>query len=119
VDHFIGRFREKRGKGIQGASAETLAVLRRYDFPGNVRELENAIEHAFVMCRGDTLEPEHLPPKIRSSVSVHPRAAPDERSERAIIKETLDRHAGNRQATAEELGMHRSTLWRKIRQYGL
>jgi len=119
VDHFIRRFREKRGKAITGISGEALAAMRRYGFPGNVRELENAVEHAFVMCRGETIEAGHLPDKILSSARDGPQPGLSKRSERAIIQEALDRHRGNRQETAVELGMHRSTLWRKLRQYGL
>ena len=119
VDHFIHRFREKRGKAITSVSGEALAAMRRYEFPGNVRELENAVEHAFVMCRGDTIDVRHLPDKILVAARDPGRPGISKKSERAIIQEALDRHAGNRQATAVELGMHRSTLWRKLRQYGL
>ena len=119
VQHFVQRFREKRGKAIECVSDEAVALLRRYDFPGNVRELENAIEHAFVMCSGDRIEPAHLPRKIREHLpagSISPR---EEMSERAILMEALSRNRGNRQKTARELGMHRSTLWRKMQQHHL
>jgi PAS domain S-box-containing protein len=119
VEHFIGRFGEKRGKEITGVDADVLALLRRYEFPGNVRELENAIEHAFVMCRGDTIRVEHLPRKIAKAAQEAGPARIQERSERAVIREALARHGGNRQETARELGMHRTTLWRKLQQYGL
>jgi DNA-binding NtrC family response regulator len=100
-------------------SGEAMAMLRKYDFPGNVRELENAVEHAFVMCRSETIEVRHLPDKILTSVRHQPAPEISKKSERAIIEEALDRNQGNRQQTADELGMHRSTLWRKLRQYGL
>jgi len=119
TDHFISKFRKRRGKSIARVSPEVIALLRRYDFPGNVRELENAIEHAFVMCRGDQIEMEHLPVKIQTSARDSRRPPMAERSERAIIEESLERNNWNRQAAARELGMHRSTLWRKVRQYGL
>jgi DNA-binding NtrC family response regulator len=118
VDHFVRRFREKRGKQIHGVSEEVLALLRRYDWPGNVRELENAIEHAFVMCRGETIVPAHLPEKVVSAGSAA-RPVRTPLSESAILREALDRNHGNRSATARELGIHRATLWRKLRQYGL
>ena len=60
VDHFIKKLRAKRGKPIDGVSDDALAMLREYPFPGNVRELENAIEHAFVMCKERILLAEHL-----------------------------------------------------------
>ncbi|MBD3161171.1 MAG: PAS domain S-box protein [Candidatus Latescibacteria bacterium] len=119
VQHFIDRFRHKRSKSIRRASDEVLALLRRYDFPGNVRELENAIEHAFVMCRGEQIEVRHLPDKIVREARTQERTEREPKSERAVIQEALRRHGGNRQETARELGMHRSTLWRKLRQYNL
>ncbi|MCU0728267.1 MAG: sigma 54-interacting transcriptional regulator [Planctomycetes bacterium] len=119
AEHFVQRFRERRGKGILGLSSATLEVLRRYDFPGNVRELENAIEHSFVMCRGDTIEPEHLPRKMREATQSRPKPLLSEQSEKAVIREALARNGGDRQKTARELGVHRSTLWRKVREYGL
>jgi PAS domain S-box-containing protein len=119
VDHFVARFREKRGRDIRGISNEGLATLRCYDFPGNVRELENAIEHAFVMCRGNTIAPRHLPSRILEAASRRPEALRDPPCERAVIKEALSRNGGNRQRTADELGMHRTTLWRKLQQFGL
>ena len=86
-----------------------------------MRELENAIEHAFVICRGNVIEPEHLPERILAAV----RNGEDQlgvssyrqSSEESIIREALVRNRGNRIKTAEELGMHRSTLWRKIAKY--
>jgi PAS domain S-box-containing protein len=119
TDYFVTKFRERRGKSITRVSPEVVSLLRRYEFPGNVRELENAIEHAFVMCRSEQIEIEHLPQKIQDSAHSPRRSAVTEKSERAIIEESLERNNWNRQTTARELDMHRSTLWRKIRQYGL
>jgi PAS domain S-box-containing protein len=119
VDHFIRRFREKRGKSIRGISPEALNLLRRYEYPGNVRELENAVEHAFVMCRGETIEVEHLPSKILAGAQGRPAVRNGDRSERAILAEALERHHGNRELTARELGVHRSTLWRRMKRLGI
>lgn len=68
VEHFLTAFRRKSGKPIEGVSPEAMALLRRHRLPGNVRELENAIEHAFVMCHGVEIKPEHLPLHITSPV---------------------------------------------------
>ncbi len=65
VDHFIARFNRIQGRDIAGVSEDVLAALMRHDFPGNVRELENVIEHAFVLCRGPLIERRHLPPHLR------------------------------------------------------
>ncbi len=120
VDFFVQKFRDKRGKAIQGLSADALKILRKYDFPGNVRELENAIEHAFVLCHNSVIEPQHLPPRIVSGAEKAPAKSPETvLDEEALIRQTLERKAGNRQKAARELGMHRTTLWRKMKKYGL
>ncbi|MEJ2217911.1 MAG: sigma 54-interacting transcriptional regulator [Gemmatimonadota bacterium] len=119
VDHFLKMFRKKTRKSINRVSPEALGSLRRYSFPGNVRELENAIEHAFVMCHSDTIEPEHLPASITRKVAAVAGVSPGRRNEKEVIAEALTRNRGNRAQTARELGMHRTTLWRKAKLYGL
>jgi PAS domain S-box-containing protein len=119
ADHFLKKFRKKTRKGIARLSPEALGMLRRYSFPGNVRELENAIEHAFVMCHSDTIEPEHLPVSIMRRSAVVSGVSPGKRNEKDVIAEALRRNHGNRAKTARELGIHRTTLWRKAKMYGL
>jgi len=121
VNHFIEQFRQKRQKPIERVSTDVMALLRRYPWPGNIRELENAIEHAFVLCRGDVIEVEHLPERVVAGVNDEetPSAPLSDSSAEAVIRECLTRNRGNRSETARELGMHRSTLWRKMRQYGI
>jgi len=123
IDYFIQKFSQKRGKAIQGVSPQVLQLLRKHDFHGNVRELENIIEHAFVLCHGEMIEVYHLPPKVVQAVS-EKESEPNGKnlagkSEEAIIREALLRHLGNREKTAQELGMHRTTLWRKIKRYNI
>ncbi|RJP64996.1 MAG: PAS domain-containing protein [Candidatus Abyssobacteria bacterium SURF_17] len=123
IEHFVQKFRAKRKRDIRGVSPDVLKSLRKYDFPGNVRELENAIEHAFVICRGNIIGVEHLPERILDAVRTDEessrRASYGQSSEESIIREALARNSGNREKTAEELDMHRSTLWRKIQRYGI
>jgi PAS domain S-box-containing protein len=123
IEYFISKFSAKRGKAIQGISPSALQVLRKYDFPGNIRELENAIEHAFVLCNRETIDVCHLPPKILQAVAEKENSASrnglPEKSEEAIIREALFRNLGNREKTAQELGLHRTTLWRKMKKYHL
>jgi len=124
VNHFIKKLNLKTGKKIIFVSDHIIRLLMSYDFPGNVRELENIIEHAFVMCQGEKLEVEHLPAEFRESFmtasSTKPSSFHDrfQESEENIIKDALQRNLGNRSATAKELGMHPSTLWRKMKQFG-
>ena len=122
ADHLITRFNRLRGKDIEGASPEVMAILMDHDFPGNVRELENIIEHAFVLCRGNMILPEHLPQNLRpetGGVSSSPTASSIREVEARFIEDALRRNNGNRAATARALGMHKTTLWRKMKRYGI
>ncbi len=119
VDHFLKKFRKKTRRSIDGVSPEALGALRRYPFPGNVRELENAIEHAFVMCHREEVGVEHLPVMITRESLAANGVSSGKRNEREVIVEALQRNRGSRERTARELGIHRSTLWRKLTKYGL
>ena len=116
VEHFIAKVRGKIRKPVTQVAPRTLSLLQRYPFPGNVRELQNAIEHAFVMCDGEELRPEHLPVHITDEAEISTRPLTGD-TERRLIEETLKRHGGNRSAAASELQMHRTTLWRKLKTY--
>jgi len=101
---------------VEKISPEALRILRKYSFPGNVRELENAIQHTFVMCRKGVILPEHLPETILDENVIHEDVTQNVKSEKELIIETLKRNNGNKSKAAVELGMHRSTLWRKIKE---
>ena len=120
VDHFISRFNVRQNKDVAGVSDEVMRVLMRCDFPGNARQLENTIEHAFVLCRSGVIELRHLPKEVVTSAGLEAtRLSPGVslRSMEALhIADTLRRHDGNRSETAAELGIHPATLRRKIRQ---
>ena len=122
VDHFIDHFNRLYSRGIERVSDSALAALLEHQYPGNIRELENAIEHAFVLCRGAVLLPEHLPDHIRELSRRVPRESRPgtlQETEITTITEALRRNRYNRQAAADELGIHKSTLYRKIREYGI
>jgi PAS domain S-box-containing protein len=125
IDAFIQKFNAKMGKEIMGVSDQALRLLLNHDFPGNVRELENIIEHAFVLCGRNRIDPDCLPGElamkkgeIRSSLSLE-KGHPFEKAEAEIVKKTLDKNRGNRVKTAEELNISRATLWRKMKRYRL
>lgn len=124
INHFIDKFNKRMNKSIQDISKDVMNILMQYDFPGNVRELENIIEHACVMCQGTRIRTTHLPPEfnqrsdkliVHEEVNSHPLQS----FERQLLQETLEKHNGNKILTAEELGLHRSTLWRKMKKYDL
>ena len=126
LDHFVRRFNALHGRYVSGFSEAARAVLMRAPYPGNVRELENAIEHAFVLCEGDVLQLEHLPesfqtlarPEVGESGDDDPKTLL-ERAEARAIREALRRHAESRVLAAAELGISRNTLWRKMKRLGL
>lgn len=125
VNHFIRKLNLKTGKKIIFVSDDVFRLLTSYDFPGNIRELENIIEHAFVMCREETMKVEHLPKEFRESLMTASSTKPlslynrFQESEEKTIKEALQHNLGRRSTTAKELGIHPSTLWRKMKRLGL
>ena len=122
VEHFINRFNQLKGKDITGVSDEVAAILMRHDYPGNVRELENIIERAFAMCRSALIRTADLPPEIVGdglSETWSAQARSLEENEAVFIRTVLARNKWNVMGTARELGIHKSTLWRKIRKHGI
>ncbi len=123
VDHFLARLNRLQGKAIAGVSDRVLVRLMGHDYPGNVRELENLIEHAFVLCRQGIIDLPHLPPEMRltGDAAPVPQSGPMtlKAMERLMLEAALGRHEGRRQAAAAELGIDTSTLYRKIRSLGL
>jgi PAS domain S-box-containing protein len=123
VERFISKFNRLQNKDVSDVSDATLAILMEHDYPGNVRELENIIEHAFVLCRGGLIEPHHLPTSIRGDTDIKPLRGKGGLTLKALealhIADAVRRHAGNRTAAARELGIDPSTLFRKIKALGI
>lgn len=122
VNHLVTKFNHLQGKAVTGLSERAMARLLAHDYPGNVRELENIIEQAFVLCRGERIRYRHLPRELRrtdtSFDNAHtPRSLKD--MERALIRDALQRNDGNRSHTARELGINPSTLYRKMQRLGI
>ena len=123
AEHFIAKFNRLQAKDVAGLSEDVLAKLMECDYPGNVRELENIIEHAFVLCREGLIQLEHLPPDLRGKPAHEPFRTIGgmtlKSMEEVLIADALRRHGGNRTAAAEELGIDTSTLFRKIKSLGI
>jgi PAS domain S-box-containing protein len=118
VDHLVAKFNHLQEKEIIGVSPDVMARLMEHDYPGNVRELENIIEQAFVLCRGGQIEIEHLPVELRpaNSKSGGSISATNMRTaQRQMIEAALARNQGNRRQTARELGINPSTLYRRLK----
>jgi transcriptional regulator with PAS, ATPase and Fis domain len=128
VDHFIRKFNHLRGREIQGITPEALNILISYDFPGNIRELENIIEYSTLVSMGRQVGIEHLPESLQLQAhrGITPEGGPaaaNESSwtevERGFIYEALRKNNWSRKLTAAQLGIHPTTLWRKARRLEL
>ncbi|MEQ8203230.1 MAG: sigma 54-interacting transcriptional regulator [Smithellaceae bacterium] len=121
VEHFINYFNVLQKKNIAGISDEAMSVLMTYAYPGNVRELANLIERAFILCKSGLIEKAHLPESLFSGAagSVENRPPSLKEMESACLINALRQNNWNRLKTAQQLGMHKSTLYRKIKSLGL
>ena len=123
VEHFIERFNRLRHKSIRGITGEALSLLMAHHWPGNIRELENVIERAFILCDRPHIGIAHLSEEL----TAHGKSkvySPGIRSARELLDvqaicSALARNANNRLAAARELGIHKSTLFRKIKKLGI
>ena len=117
---------EKLRKSIISISHPAMEVLTKYKWPGNIRELENVMEHAFVMCRDDVIKLEHLPEKIFHDIELNhidqeedSSVKPIENAEKKTIINALKKFDSHRGKTAVALGIDKTTLWRKMKKYHL
>ncbi len=124
VQMFIAKFSTRLRKEVTGISDQALRVLRDHDWPGNVRELEHVMERACVLCDNTTITSEHLPMELRESDRPMPQVHHaekllEEEDEEVRIINTLNRTFGNKAQAARLLGIDRSTLYRKLKLYGI
>lgn len=123
VSSFLQEFNSENGKDIKAVDKRAKSALFNYNWPGNIRELRNCMEAAVVMCSGDEISVEDLPPTVSSGSSgencVIPLGISLEEAEKIIIQETLLANANNKTRTAEILGIGRKTLQRKLAEWGI
>ncbi len=124
VQHFINKFSLISGKNVKEIDDEAMDVLLSYSWPGNVRELENTVEYAFARTRDNILHTSKLPPIVRhgartSGLAVRPKATEGKSDAYISLKNVLDKYQWNRSLVAKELGIGRTTLWRKMKTLGL
>ncbi len=126
IQFFIDKFSAKLGKRVSGLDEPAMLLLDHYDYPGNIRELENIIEHALIMADEGVIRAHDLPDNVSTGarrLALPYRSEPDfltlEQMERGLIVDTLARCKGNQTVAAKKLGISRSTLWRKISKHGI
>lgn len=123
IDSFIKKFAAENGKEIIGIDSKAKAALLKYDWPGNIRQLQNCIESSVVMTNGKQIKLEDLPLSVseytgQEAISI-PMGIPLEDAEKIIIMQNLSANKGNKSKTADVLGIGRKTLHRKLNEYGL
>lgn len=119
VKHFVDRYNKLKGKDIEGVSDDVMNILMQHDYPGNIRELENIIEHSFVLCKDKYIQARHLPSHFRKDDERFNAGITLEEVERIHILKTLEKNSRNRSKTARDLGIDQSTLWRKLKKFGI
>jgi len=123
VEEFLKRFNRIHNKTIEGISGEALSLLMAYDWPGNIRQLENVIERAFVVCQSRNISLEHLPPELTEGKIPQTTTGGVREARKALdaqmIQMALEKCGNNKAAAARALGIHKTTLFRKIKQLGI
>lgn len=127
LEHFIRKFNRRKGKDILGLQPEALANLMSYNYPGNIRELENIIEYAMVVCKNSLIGVKHLPDYLvrgssheySESLSLNSKQNSMKGQEKEFIYNALAENNWNRKRTAAQLDIHPATLWRKIKRLNI
>ena len=127
VDHFIRQFNRRYEKTVRSMDPKVLDNLQTYHWPGNVRELERCIEHAFVFVKGPVIFARHLPdlneledfPPTPRHPKPRKNSSPPGRIDRKSVMAALAQTGGRREAAAHSLGISRTSMWRRMKQYGL
>jgi len=128
VEHFLRRFNSLRGKEIRGLSPKAMNILMSYDFPGNIRELENIVEYTTVVSKNHFVRKEHLPEILHQKIDLRKMPASEKITEsepslkaveKDIIYKTLKKNNWSRKLTAAQMGIHPTTLWRKMKRLNL
>ncbi len=118
IDHFRKRFNAEYGKAIESVCEDVMNTLVEYAFPGNVRELENIMQHAFVLCKESVIQVCHLPKELwKEKMNMAFGSLTLKEIERVAVIECLNRNGGNQTKTAKQLGINPSTLYRKLKEY--
>ena len=125
VTHFIEKFNHETGKNIKGLSREAIKIISTYSWPGNIRELEHVIEHAFVKCNKPTIQKQHLPQSVVAAKTDSmikngiKKGLSRDQIEKDILLNTLGKCNWSLGLVTQKLNISRSTLWRKMKKYNM
>lgn len=124
INYFLKIFNREIGKRVNNVSPKVMEVLMNYNYPGNIRELENIVEHSLILCQGNTILPEHLPKDIMHPDNLTVDALlrdeqPLKAVERELFIKVLEQTGWNHKRASDRLRISRTTLWRKIRALGI
>lgn len=119
IERFMAKMNTLKGRSIQTIDSEAMGILLSHNYPGNIRELENIIEHAFVLCDDEVISSHHLPANLQGRTITTTSHINFADAERATILSALEKNSYNRQRTANYLGIHKTTLFRKIKKLGI
>jgi DNA-binding NtrC family response regulator len=125
IKHFIEKYNHRFNTNIISITRDALFGLMHYDYPGNIRELENIIQHGILLAEGNIISKTSLPPYVFQRGQLALEGSPREqavniqKAEEELIKQALTQFEGNQTEAAKKLGISRSTLWRKIKAYKL
>jgi len=127
ISHILKRLCATRDVRVDKISENAMEVLLNHDYPGNVREIENIIEHALIICQGNIIERKHLPLALQKKDALTMLSEQEKvdlnkevgSSEQNMIKEMLYKYNWNRSKTAQALNVNRTTLWRKMKKHNI
>jgi two-component system response regulator HydG len=125
VRHYVAKFAEQMNKPGLSTAEDTMTALMQYDWPGNVRQLINAVQNAVIVCDDDKIEPRHLPSELSGNSDAAATGSADtaglslDQLEKQAIRNALQVTSGNREKAAKMLGIGERTLYRKLNEYGL
>lgn len=119
IDHFLKKFNKKFNKNILAISENVKKIFMNYPWPGNIRELEHALEHAFILCSQQTITIEHLPPELKTSAGKEILPLRENAKNKQVIIQALEKTGWNKAKAARLLGISRRTIYRKIKEHNI
>jgi two-component system response regulator HydG len=119
IEHFVAMYNQRFKRQIDGLNDAATRQMTSYDWPGNIRELQHAVEHAFVLCRDAVIDVRHLPPELQETLEFTDSGGAEFDDEAARIVDALERSGWNKSRAARLLDISRRTIYRKMEELGI